>query len=100
MPNPNRPRMRLLSTGRHPNGRQTLSAERAVNSQAGAVDPATGLRPWPLDRSCLVSVCLRCGSVVMAADSQQRDWHAGNTDLSCCGEVVVFRTPQEVVADA
>lgn len=42
----------------------------------------------------VASLCMRCGSVVVANSTAQREWFVENFDASCCGRVVIFRTEQ------
>jgi hypothetical protein len=49
---------------------------------------------------CVISVCLNCGSVSRAADTQLRDKYSEEYEnLTCCGTVVRFHSRDRVLAD-
>lgn len=53
-----------------------------------------GLEHWTPEHvpSLVSSACLRCHSVTVNADDQNRDIVVENFDLQCCGMTVVFHT--------
>jgi hypothetical protein len=48
----------------------------------------------PIDRDCLVSVCLNCGSIAVAPDRESRDVITRHYDTSCCDTTVAFHSKE------
>lgn len=74
----------IISTGRHPNGRQTLTVAKILNAH-GYTDPT---------RATLTYVCLECGSIGESESADARDANVEHYDFTCCdpSKTVVFHT--------